>query len=132
MTALIYLLMKKRWICLFYLLSAGLSPQILLAQRGFDPQVKETKILNDLDYLETRSSSENQKGITVSEDVYETCKGAHAIAILTEWDEFKTYDWQKIYQNMQKPAFVFDGRNLLDGEELKKIGFVFQAIGTGK
>ena len=98
----------------------------------FDPQVKETKILNDLDYLETRSSSENQQGITVSEDVYETCKGAHAIAILTEWDEFKTYDWQKIYQNMQKPAFVFDGRNLLDGEELKKIGFVFQAIGTGK
>ena len=98
----------------------------------FDPQVKKTKILNDLDYLETRSASENQQGITVSEDVYETCKGAHAIAILTEWDEFKTYDWQKIYQNMQKPAFVFDGRNLLDGEELKKIGFVFQAIGTGK
>lgn len=98
----------------------------------FDPQVKETKILSDLDYLETRSASENQQGITVSEDVYETCKGAHAIAILTEWDEFKTYDWQKIYQNMQKPAFVFDGRNLLDGEELQKIGFVFQAIGTGK
>ena len=98
----------------------------------FDPQVKETKILSDLDYLETRSASENQQGITVSEDVYETCKGAHAIAILTEWDEFKTYDWQKIYQNMQKPAFVFDGRNLLDGQELQKIGFVFQAIGTGK
>jgi len=98
----------------------------------FDPQVKEIQILTDLDYLQSRSSEANQKGITVSEDVYETCKGAHAIAVLTEWDEFKKYDWQKIYDNMQKPAFVFDGRNLLNGEELRKIGFVFQAIGTGK
>jgi len=41
---------------------------------------------------------------------------AHAIAVLTEWDEFKTYDWQKIYTNMLKPAFVFDGRNIPDAE----------------
>ncbi|WP_432673072.1 UDP-glucose 6-dehydrogenase [Flavobacterium sp. SM2513] len=98
----------------------------------FDPQVSEMQILSDLDYLESRSTDANRKGISVSEDVYENCKGAHAIAVLTEWDEFKTYDWQKIYENMQKPAFVFDGRNLLDGEELQKIGFVFQSIGTGK
>lgn len=98
----------------------------------FDPQVKELQVLSDLDYLGTRTSVLNQNGITVNEDVYETCKGAHAIAILTEWDEFKSYDWQKIYDTMQKPAFVFDGRNLLDGEELQKIGFVFQSIGTGK
>jgi UDPglucose 6-dehydrogenase len=98
----------------------------------FDPQVKEIQIVTDLDYLQSRSSEDNRKGITVSEDVYETCKGAHAIAVLTEWDEFKNYDWQKIYDAMQKPAFVFDGRNLLNGAELQKIGFVFQAIGRGK
>jgi UDPglucose 6-dehydrogenase len=98
----------------------------------FDPQVKEIQIVTDLDYLQSRSSEDNRKGITVSEDVYETCKGAHAIAVLTEWDEFKNYDWQKIYDAMQKPAFVFDGRNLLNGAELQKIGFIFQAIGSGK
>ena len=98
----------------------------------FDPQVSEVKIMSDLDYLESRTTAENKNAISVNDDVYENCKGAHAIAVLTEWDEFKTYDWQRIYDNMQKPAFVFDGRNLLNGEELHKIGFVFQSIGTGK
>ncbi|CAE8609576.1 unnamed protein product [Polarella glacialis] len=44
----------------------------------------------------------------------EAIDGAHAIVILTEWDEFKTYDYQKFYSKMMKPAFIFDGRNLLD------------------
>ncbi|MFY0483155.1 UDP-glucose 6-dehydrogenase [Flavobacterium sp. PLA-1-15] len=96
----------------------------------FDPQVKENKVLNDLNYLETRSSDLNKKGITVVEDAYEACKGAHAIAILTEWDEFKEYDWQKIYDNMQKPAFVFDGRNILDAKKMASYGFIFQSVGS--
>ncbi len=57
-------------------------------------------------------------------------KKPNAIAVLTEWDEFTTYDWQKIYDGMQKPAFVFDGRNILDSKALKAIGFVYQAIGS--
>lgn len=95
----------------------------------FDPKVEEQQILNDLNYLNTRTKEENAKGVTVFEDPYEAVKDAHAIAILTEWDEFKEYDWNRIYDNMKKPAFVFDGRNLLDGARLKEIGFVFQAIG---
>jgi UDPglucose 6-dehydrogenase len=55
---------------------------------------------------------------------------AHAIAVLTEWDEFQTYDWQRIYNSMQKPAFVFDGRNVLDREVLEKIGFEYKEIGS--
>lgn len=98
----------------------------------FDPQVKEPQILNDLNYLNTRTASQNQQGVSVVSNPYEACKDAHAIAVLTEWDEFKSYDWQKIYDNMAKPAFVFDGRNLLNAEEMKKIGFVFQSIGIGK
>ena len=98
----------------------------------FDPQVKESQILNDLNYLNTRTASQNQQGVSVVSNPYEACKDAHAIAVLTEWDEFKSYDWQKIYDNMAKPAFVFDGRNLLNAEEMKKIGFVFQSIGIGK
>jgi UDPglucose 6-dehydrogenase len=106
----------------------------LLAEQAnvvvFDPKVNENQIYYDLSYLETRSEEENKKGLTVGIDPYEVCKDAHAIAILTEWDEFKTYDWQKIYDQMQKPAFVFDGRNLLNKKELEEIGFVYQAIGS--
>jgi UDPglucose 6-dehydrogenase len=96
----------------------------------YDPKVSQKQVLGDLDYLETRNSNENAKCVSSYTDAYEACDDAHAIAILTEWDEFKQLDWNKIYNQMQKPAFVFDGRNLLDGEKLKKIGFVYQAIGS--
>ncbi len=96
----------------------------------FDPKVEKKQILFDLDYLESRSASENEKLLATFENPYEACKNAHAIAVLTEWDEFKTYDWQKIYDSMLKPAFVFDGRNVLNGEQLKKIGFIYQGIGS--
>jgi UDPglucose 6-dehydrogenase len=96
----------------------------------FDPKVKESQIYFDLDYLETRTAAANRNVLKTEANPYETCKNAHAIAILTEWDEFKTYDWQRIYNQMQKPAFIFDGRNLLNKEELEQIGFVYQAIGS--
>lgn len=95
----------------------------------FDPKVEETTIFRDLDYLATRKPEENKAGVTVFEDPYEACRDTHAIAILTEWDEFKGYDWQKIYDNMKKPAFVFDGRNVLNGKELTEIGFIFTGVG---
>lgn len=96
----------------------------------YDPKVKRKKILADLDHLETRSREANSKGVSSFENPYEACEGSHAIAILTEWDEFINYDWQKIYDAMQKPAFIFDGRNILNKTELQKIGFVYQAIGS--
>lgn len=96
----------------------------------YDPKVSRNKILSDLDYLETRTSSENTNAVSTFEDPYEACKNAHAIAVLTEWDEFVKYDWQKIYDAMQKPAFVFDGRNILNAKELKSIGFIYNGIGS--
>ena len=96
----------------------------------YDPKVPYQQVVNDLDYLETRSSEENQKYIKSFDNPYEACKDAHAVAILTVWDEFKDYDWQKIYDSMLKPAFIFDGRNLLDAAKMKEIGFVYQAIGS--
>lgn len=96
----------------------------------FDPKVNEKQIYYDLNYLESRNELENKKRLTVVNDPYAACKDAHAITILTEWDEFKTYDWQMIYNQMQKPAFVFDGRNLLNKKELEQIGFVYQGIGS--
>ena len=96
----------------------------------YDPKVNHEQILEDLNYLESRSATKNSKHISSFENPYDTCKDAHAIAILTEWDEFKDYDWKKIYDAMLKPAFVFDGRNLLDGKKLTDIGFHYQAIGS--
>lgn len=96
----------------------------------YDPKVQETQIFLDLDNLETRPQVENRRRITIVNDPYAACHGAHAIAVLTEWDEFKTYDWQKIFNQMQKPAFIFDGRNLLNKKELEQIGFVCQGIGS--
>ena len=63
-------------------------------------------------------------------DPYKALQGVHAIAILTEWVEFKEYDWQRIFDSMQKPAFIFDGRNILDKNILEKIGFIVKTIGS--
>jgi UDPglucose 6-dehydrogenase len=95
----------------------------------FDPKVSYQQMLSDLNYLNTRSDEQNQALIKAKQDPYDACKDAHAIAILTEWDEFKEYDWQKIYDNMLKPAFVFDGRNILDHAKFREIGFKVRAIG---
>jgi UDPglucose 6-dehydrogenase len=95
----------------------------------YDPKVSNEKMQSDLNYLNTRSEEENNKLIQATETPYEALKDAHAVAIMTEWDEFKTYDWQKIYTDMKKPAFIFDGRNILDKAEMEKIGFEYSSIG---
>jgi UDPglucose 6-dehydrogenase len=105
----------------------------LLAERAevtvYDPKVKRSQMMGDLNYLNTRESAENKALLTTAEDAYQACAGAHAIAVLTEWDEFKELDWQKIYQKMAKPAFVFDGRAILNKANLEKIGFQVYRIG---
>ncbi|WP_373056972.1 UDP-glucose 6-dehydrogenase [Zunongwangia sp. H14] len=95
----------------------------------YDPKVEEAQIYSDLNYLGTRSKEANRKNSQVYSDPYEACKDAHAIAVLTEWEEFATYDWEKIYDNMLKPAFIFDGRDLLDIQKMMKIGFIIKSIG---
>lgn len=96
----------------------------------YDPKVARDKILADLDYLESRNSLENATAVSTLDNAYDACNGAHAIAVLTEWDEFIQYDWQRIYDHMQKPAFVFDGRNILNAKQLESIGFIYQGIGS--
>jgi UDPglucose 6-dehydrogenase len=95
----------------------------------FDPKVKESQMLSDLDYLEPRDCNNHRKLIQVHNNPYEAISGAHAVAVLTGWEEFKDYNWKKIYSLMKKPAFIFDGRNILDKEKLEEIGFVFYSIG---
>lgn len=95
----------------------------------YDPQVKEVQMQRDLNYLQSRTEAENKENLTTAADAYACCQEAHAIAILTEWDEFKELDWQKIYDQMPKPAFIFDGRGILDEEKIKNIGFNYFVIG---
>ena len=106
----------------------------------YDPQVTEARIYADLEYLQThRLNSSTDNGslttkeiknlVTVHTDPYAAMEAAHAIAILTEWDAFKSYHWQKVYNQMLKPAFVFDGRNILDRRTLTAIGFELYTIG---
>jgi UDPglucose 6-dehydrogenase len=74
--------------------------------------------------------SSSEPVVTCCESAEDACEGAHALAILTEWDVFCDLDYAAIYDSMVKPAFAFDGRNLLDLKSLRAIGF--QAFGIGK
>jgi UDPglucose 6-dehydrogenase len=95
----------------------------------FDPKVTRAQMLNDLNQLGTRTLEENEQYLTVSNDPYQAADAAHAIALLTEWDQFKTLDYERIYEKMLKPAFVFDGRRILEREKLKSLGFRMYTIG---
>lgn len=96
---------------------------------AYDPKVDAKKMQDDLNYLNTRSAEENKAFLCTETDPYKACENAHAIAILTEWDVFKSYDWVRIYNSMEKPAFIFDGRNLLNQQEMEAIGFKYFATG---
>jgi len=98
----------------------------------FDPQVKREDMWIEMEYtcgMTEETHPGLDKAVTTSPDAYTACDGAHAFAVLTEWDEFKTLDFERIYKSMAKPAFVFDGRNILDHDKLREIGFEVHAIG---
>ena len=89
----------------------------------YDPKVSEAQIRKDL-LVEAADSA-----VEVYSDPYEAAQGAYAILVLTEWDQFKDLDYKKIYQGMHKPAFLYDGRNILDLNALRDLGFEAQGIG---
>jgi UDPglucose 6-dehydrogenase len=95
----------------------------------YDPKVSEQQMLTDLDYLNSRSSKENKKALSYYSDPLKACENSHAVAVITEWEEFKYYDWHKIYDCVMSPAKVFDGRNILNKVALEEIGFEVFSIG---
>lgn len=92
----------------------------------YDPKVEPRAIYDSLGLV----TAEEKSRVTICQSPQEAATGAHAIAVLTEWDEFKTLDYKKILGVMSRPAAIFDGRNILSLSELKKIGF--EAYGIGK
>ncbi|QRW25716.1 UDP-glucose 6-dehydrogenase [Rhizoctonia solani] len=99
----------------------------------YDPQVGEAQIWQDLQEANpTKPLEKIQKQVNISASALDACKGAEAIVIATEWKEFTQIDWETVYKGMNKPAFVFDGRLILDAVALRKIGFNVISIGRGE
>jgi UDPglucose 6-dehydrogenase len=67
--------------------------------------------------------------ITFDEDPYRAARGCDAVAILTEWKLYRELDWARIYAAMNRPSFIFDGRNLLDAPALHALGFNVYPVG---
>lgn len=68
-------------------------------------------------------------GVTFESDPYKAAAGSHAIAVMTEWKIYAELDYERIFASMSQPAFIFDGRNILDHRRLFKLGFNVFAIG---
>jgi len=99
----------------------------LLAERAnlaiYDPKVTPSQIRADL------GQTDDDATTTIVDDALSAVEGAHALLILTEWDEFRELDYEVIFQRMQKPAWIFDGRSILDRKQLEKIGFKVYSVG---
>lgn len=97
----------------------------------FDPKVPEDHLFWELDQPGITPDGVNARELVTfnSEDPYAVAAGAHAILVLTEWPLFRTLDWQRIFASMQRPAFIFDGRLMLDHAALREIGFEVHCIG---
>ncbi|XP_065160265.1 UDP-glucose 6-dehydrogenase-like isoform X2 [Atheta coriaria] len=96
----------------------------------YDPKVEESQIFNDLTHPTICESPESvRKSVKICHNALEAAKGCHAIVVCTEWDEFITLNYEDIYSNMMKPAYIFDGRKILDHDRLLEIGFHVTTIG---
>ncbi|KAF8585616.1 UDP-glucose dehydrogenase [Ramaria rubella] len=99
----------------------------------YDPQVEESQIWLDLSEASPNVPLEQiKKQVKISTSAMDACRNAEAIVIATEWKEFKEIDWKEVYARMNKPAFLFDGRLLVDAEKLREIGFKVVSIGRGE
>ena len=96
--------------------------------RVYDPKVNSEQMFYDLNYL-NGNEKRNRKYVSVYNNHIDCISNTNIIAILTEWDEFNDYDWNKLYDKMIKPAYIFDGRNILDKEKLESIGFNYVGLG---
>ncbi len=85
-----------------------------------DPRALENA-KKDLEYI--------KDGVSFEEDPYRAADGSHAIAVLTEWDLYRELDYKRILRSMATPAFIFDGRNILEHRRLFEMGFNVLAVG---
>jgi len=105
------------------------SPAIRVAQGLLDEHAEV--VITDPKALENAKKDLKQfkQGVTFEANPYKAAKGAHAVAVLTEWDVYRALDYRRIFKSMVQPAFLFDGRNILDHKKLFETGFNVFAIG---
>ena len=90
----------------------------------YDPKASEPQIRKELN-----QKNQREHKLKIYSNPYDACSGSHAVVILTEWDEFQKLNYQQIFDSMKKPAFLFDGHNILDAKVMQKIGFQIKGIG---
>jgi len=97
----------------------------------YDPQVSAATIYRDLGLDAEGRSPDGNRYVEIASSAQEACEGAHALAILTEWDAFKpeNLNYTELFSRMEKPACAFDGRNITNLADLRKIGFIASGIG---
>lgn len=121
---------SAKYICL-QLLEEGAHLQI------YDPKVPSDRIHTDLtnpisnSNHNSKSNTRSAENFNTFDDPYVCASGCHAIVICTEWNEFTEFNYSVIYDNMLKPAFIFDGCRLLDSDKLQKLGFNVESVGIG-
>ena len=95
----------------------------------YDPKVTADEIFKELEYATGITRQELETQVVIEADAYAATADAHALAVITEWDCFRTLDFGRIYATMNKPAFAFDGRNILPRDTMRAIGFEVHTIG---
>jgi len=105
------------------------SPAICISKRLVNEQAEV--VITDPKALKNaqRDLKDLDGKVSYTRDPYEAAVGCHAIAMMTEWDLYQTLDYDQIYLSMTKPAFIFDGRNILNHQKLFEIGFNVYPIG---
>jgi UDPglucose 6-dehydrogenase len=105
------------------------SPAILVARELLEE--KADVVITDPQALENAKTdlADLRNRVSFEPDPYAAAQGAHAVALLTEWKEYRALDFQRILKSMIQPAFLFDGRNFLDHQRLHALGFNVFSIG---
>jgi UDPglucose 6-dehydrogenase len=85
--------------------------------RGYDPVAREV-------------AAPLMPAVEIFDDVYKMSEGCDALIVVTEWNEFKQLDLDKIRGLLKSPV-IFDGRNIYDPNRMREMGFTYRAIGRG-
>lgn len=115
---------SAKYVCL-QLLDEGAQLRI------YDPKVPHERIRLDLSTFSENNKQALEDSVQIFNNAYDCAVGCHAIVICTEWDEFSRYDYSRIFDSMAKPAFIFDGRRVLDRKSIQNLGFNIESIGSG-
>jgi len=111
---------------------ARIGPKFLTASIGFGGSCFQVSRESAVEEMQIHGMEVADRQFCWAKTPEEAVAGAHAIVVLTEWEEFKKYDYEAFYEAMMKPAFLFDGRNLLDVARLEEIGFEAHALGKSR